>query len=75
MFAGSSLSNSEMHNDGEVDAAARIQIDNRQSKIGSDFALPPLRSNGAMKVGLTNYNFKQQMYPAGYDSAFPIPVS
>ncbi|HKP47761.1 MAG TPA: hypothetical protein VJT50_14265, partial [Pyrinomonadaceae bacterium] len=28
-----------------VDAAARIQIDNRQLEIGNDFSLPPLASN------------------------------
>gem|GEM_PF-5625174 len=30
---------------GGVDAAARIQIDNRQLEIGNVFTLPPLRSN------------------------------
>jgi hypothetical protein len=30
---------------GGVDAAARIQIDNRQLEIGNDFTLPPLASN------------------------------
>jgi hypothetical protein len=30
---------------GRFDAAARIQIDNRQLEIGNEFTLPPLASN------------------------------
>jgi len=41
---GESIENQKPPNDG-VDAAARVQIDNRQLEIGNDFTLPPLRSN------------------------------
>ena len=41
----------------EVDAAARIQIDNRQLEIGYEFTPPPLASNDLLGIALVRNKF------------------